>query len=370
MNARTLLLRPSAGAALFAGVAFFVYACGGAPPSATTPDAAGNGAPGKTSHADLGGEKTCLDHRTPDQCADWFKKREDAVSAMRDLARASDVRSVPVGLRAMASRDPLLEGEGLRLVGPFAREKGVSAAALPFIARREISLQMLAAGVLRAAGDETSRLADQWKMGHGEDGTPTPYQREKLIDLVAAGWKQGASYPAAQPYPPASAENAAAFITKDTPPAVTAWLEKQAGQKATPVLALLERVRDQQSKVLSQAQAKVQAAMEKAQAEFQRTHDPSVFQKLEAQLKDVATPKPGLDTAPYPGDRSLLSEAQAVIFEEKSGVVARIGLSYREPLLDRTVLMLVWSSVDHSAPPTEVPPFNPPYVPNDGEVGP
>lgn len=336
------LLRPSFGAALLAGASLASYACGGAGGASRGAEGP-RGAAGPAGAAAAG--RACLDQLPLGECVDYALEREAVVELLEELEAARDQRSVPVAEEALGSGDPLVTAAGLRLLGPFAgsspsaADRAAPLVASPFVATAELAAEVLARSPKHGA------LGAQYRTGHPSSVEVHPWQRPVPVDLTKLGFDAG--YPGATPYAPADSEISAGHATPDALDAVLAHYQKQLGMAPSP----LADARGALTQSDMQRVEQLSKQMQRLQEEYSKTKDAKLLDEMQALGKSFGeTAQSPLTKAPFPAEDPA-APASAFVVERAGALPVRLVVVYREPLLDRTVIMHAWSPPKYPAIP-------------------
>ena len=357
MNARAIFFRPITLAGLLAAGALAAFACGG--PGASSPNGnnGGGGASSANPNATAGsgvagdagatattasnGPWECTSPAGYERCLEHDRLREDVLDDLEDLEASRDQRNVPIALDAVASKDPLVVAAGMRILGQFPREAGVTAAAWPYLFSSHPIMQHLAAEIVsRGEDDAKAHVAKQWKKGHsGSVSDLTPYDRDPQRDPKTWGWT---AYEGAAHYPPGDSPTTLGYSTTASPDAVVAFYANAPGARTlTP-----DEFRAMVMAPINSASDQINALM----AEYQRTHDQSILQKIKTVTESISKGG-GMAAMNMPLPEGAVT-AKFVIAESRATKAARIAVVYAEPAIGKTVLMLSWDPSIYTAPMT------------------
>lgn len=328
--ARGLLGRPSFLASLVFAASLVAYACGG---SAT------RGARDARSPVERTGRQgaACVDQLPLEDCVDYAFERELAVGMLGDLEATQDRRSIPVAEVALRSRDPVVTEAGLRLLGPFAAsepraaELAVHELMSPYVASSQL------AGRIVRDSSRYAELGRQYSIGHdGPELEVDPWAKAPSLSFASVGFK--GPYPSSTPYAPCDSPNSIGFATEDTVDRVLAHYRSELGVEKV-------ALSDVQQRVALRAQGETQKVLEKMQElqlEYARTQDPKAFERMQ-QVSDglSKTESAAFQKLPLPSATAAPS-AQAFVAQEAAGNIERLVVVYREPLVERTIVMLAW----------------------------
>ncbi len=314
---------------LFAALGCFaagLYACSGAPSAGTQ----GAGEPqGQLPFKKGTGASSCVDLHSLEECGEYFAKRHQIVLQLDEVEAERDVRNVRLGLDAIATHDALFAQSGLRIVGPFPEEKGVVDAVRDAL----LSPYTQSVGPLAAALAEREptleRLGTQWKLGH-QIAEEDSERRDDDPGLAEKGFTLPSG---AVPYPIGDSTVSAAFMVDAAAPTVMKLLgvpELTLDVFATQFVAGAAPTNDT-------FRARIDEAV--------KNRDDKALQAIEKEYQAALTSAQPLaiDALPFPrGD--VRDAARGFILEGKEHDVARWAVVYREPIYDKTILMLGWTS--------------------------
>jgi hypothetical protein len=326
------LIRPVTIALALAVAAAASHACGGAARSANTPGSDQGSGPLAPAGQDDNDVFPCTVEEAA-LCMEHAIMVTEGLDGLIELQNARDLRSIPAARAAMSGSDALLQLEGLRLIGPFADQPGVEEAVTPFLVSPRPALRQMAAHILLRSPNR-SDLGAQYQKGHAADGVWDPYEPDPPRDLSLWGH---AAFPGALPYPPGDSASSLGLSTASPVEEVTAFYEQRFGKKRTTMAEYKA--------------ANTQATMNQVQQvtelmkEYQRTHDPKVFERM--QLLSGSANK--VELPPLPSELKLMA-ANMVIMEGAKDRPPRMAIVYREPVIDRTVAVLTWDPTAHPEP--------------------
>jgi tetratricopeptide (TPR) repeat protein len=282
------------------------------------------------------------------------------------LERSHDRRAVETARLLLDTDEPELQAGALRILARWAGsdEQGFAKDVAPLLLTASRQSQRLAATVLYKSRDPWAHaIGAQYERNH-QQAAAADGDVYAFPDLASRGFD---AYPGARPYPPGDGprsfglvtadpvERVVATVSKGTP--ATDWAAFSAELSASPqaaedaeIAAAYQRKQD-----AAKAWDKLFAA---GHAPEQATTDRLGQATDELAAKRAARPSAWLSGLPLsvsPTDGRILLEgpvagAKFLILERQGGLPARYAAVYRDPLLDLTVLHLMWNpGVDAAA---------------------
>lgn len=279
-----------------------------------------------------------MDQLALDDCVDYAVEREVVVEMLEDLERARDQRSVPVAEVALTSADPVVTAAGLRLLGPFAASsESATDLAAPLLTSPYVMTNQLAAEVL-SRSSKYAVLAQQYRTGHvGGEQEVHPWAKTAALDYTQVGFS--GPYPNATPYAPGDSAVSVGLATTDGTESVLGYFRKALGRDPVALGEVEAALATQASQKFDELGKQTEALVQ----EFQRTQDPKLMERVrQLSAEASASRESSLTIAPFPQGESR-GTAQVFVAEQYQQVPTRVVVVYREPLVDRTIVMFAWS---------------------------
>lgn len=311
-------------------------------------------APAGSAADDPGAPSACERAADPVEC--YLERAvliEGLIGDLYELEGSRDVRAIPAALDALDTGILDVQLVALDVLGPFASHEGVGAKVLPWLLADDPRREARAAEVLRRSADAgLERVARQYQDGHhGDEAAPE----------LAGWWRDPAahglaSYAGAKRFPPGDSRRAIGLVSEDSVEKVLAFYG--AGVRLAPLDMKGFIARRNQGVAL--ANAKLEAAyrnpifaarqkeLDDLIKEYERTRDNKIIAKI-SQLKPLPPPAPfdgaGALLMPLPplDDKGPMKDAKWLVLEEREEVPARAIAVYREPAVNRTVIVLGWN---------------------------
>ena len=275
------------------------------------------------------------------------------------LERSHDRRAVETARLLLDSDEPELQAGALRILARWAGsdEQGLAKDVAPLLLIGSRQSQRLAAMVLRKSHDPWARaIGEQYERNHPQ-AVAADDDTYAFPDVAPRGFDP---YPGALPYPPGDGPRSFGLVTTDPVERVVAalgkgapamdWAAFSAELSASPQAA-------EDAEIAAAYQRKQDAAeawdtlFAAGQAPDQATTDRLRSATAELAARRTARPSTWLSGLPLsvsPSDGRILLEgpvaaARFLILERQGGFPARYAAVYRDPLLDLTVLHLMWN---------------------------
>lgn len=289
---------------------------------------------------------------------------EELLGDLYALEGSRDQRAVPAALEALDVDELDVQLLALSVLGPFADHEGVGAKVLPWLLADDSRREARAADVLARSKDPgLERLARQFAAGHGGEEAAPPlagWWRDPQVHGISA-------YAGATRFPPGDSRRSIGLMTEDSVEKVLAFYGTGASTPALDVKAY----QDKRNKLDRLASSKFEAALKAPEflarqkrlddliKEYERTKDPKVLAKIARMDKEdpIHLPAPfdatGALLMPLPPLTGVapMKDAKWLVLEERDGVPVRAIATYREPAVDRTVIVLGWSPTAYGGVP-------------------
>ena len=335
MKLTRVVVRPSFLAFVALCASLGSHACGAARNGGGA-EHAGNAPPGASP---TGNGPACVDQLPLEDCVDYAYEREQVVELLAELEQARDQRSIPVAAAGLDSHDPVIVTASLRLIGPFAgQDASVADKAALFMTSPYVATHQLAAAVLDRSPKHGS-LAQQYRAGHsGSDLDVHPWTKNPPLELARVGF--AGPYPNAAPYAPGDSSISAGFATTDAPDAVLAHYRHALQRDSVPFADLEAQLAQRTQQGYEEFGKQLQAL----QAEYMKTQDPKVLEKMQALGKSMNEgAQSALAAAPFPQGPARAA-ARVFVAEQAGTAPVRVVVVYPEPLVSRTIVMYAWSA--------------------------
>lgn len=331
MRSAALLFRPSVGAAAVLGLALFANACGGSSRTGKTPN--------DVSHAGLRAasseSKLCEDIRS-EACARAMRDEQEIVGLFDLFALVGDVRSLPLVKEGLATENAEIQVAALRLLGKMRCPDGAADLALPFVTSGHPAIRELALEI-STCGDKANKLRDQYRIGHPKAGALYAARAvDRVPDEEALGFPGLGAEAVAYPMGDSSISEAftVAGGVEDVVKDLVARGHGKEGSAEDIAVALTAGSAETQAARAAMVKRKVDDLLAKVQA---GTIEQTTAERELRALMD-ANPSRGKPLPlPTEGDVKGIS-----LTDDGKGNVARAAFVYREPLLDKTVVVFAW----------------------------
>jgi hypothetical protein len=275
------------------------------------------------------------------------------------LESSHDRRAVETARLLLDTDEPELQAGALRILARWAGsdEQGFAKDVAPLLLAASRQSQRLAAMVLRKSRDPWAQaIGKQYERNH-QQAAEADDDTYAFPDVASRGFD---AYPGARPYPPSDGPRSFGLVTADSVEGVVAalgrgapaidWAAFSAELSASPQAAEDAEIATayQRKQEAAKAWDKLFAA---GHVPDQATTDRLKQATDELAAKRAARPSAWLSGLPLsvspPDGRILLegpvADAKFLIIERQGGFPARFAAVYRDPLLDLTVLHLMWN---------------------------
>ena len=275
------------------------------------------------------------------------------------LERSHDRRAVETAGLLLDTDEPELQAGALRILARWASsdEQGFANDVAPLLLTASRQNQRLAAMVLRRSHDPWAHaIGEQYERNHPQ-AVAADDDTYAFPDVASRGFDP---YPGARPYPPGDGPRSFGLVTTDPVERVVA-----AVSKGTPAIDWAAFSAELSASPQNAEDAEIAAAYQRrqdaakawdtlfasGQAPDQATTDRLHSATAELAAKRTARPSAWLSGLPLsvsPSDGRIrlegpVSAAKFLILERQGGFPARYAAVYRDPLLDLTVLHLMWN---------------------------
>jgi tetratricopeptide (TPR) repeat protein len=275
------------------------------------------------------------------------------------LERSHDRRAVETARLLLDSDEPELQAGALRILARWAGsdEQGFAKEVAPLLLIESRQSQRLAAMVLRKSHDPWAHaIGEQYERNHPQT-VAADDDTYAFPDVASRGFDP---YPGALPYPPGDGPRSFGLVTTDPVERVVATVSK-----GTPAIDWAAFSAELSASPQTAEDAEIAAAYQRrqdaakawdtlfaaGQAPDQATTDRLHGATAELAAKRTARPSAWLSGLPLsvsPSDGRIRLEgpvvaAKFLILERQGAFPARYAAVYRDPLLDLTVLHLMWN---------------------------
>ncbi len=275
------------------------------------------------------------------------------------LERSHDRRAVEAARLLLDTDEPELQAGALRILARWASsdEQGFANDVAPLLLIGSRQNQQLAAMVLRRSHDPWAHaIGEQYERNHPQ-GVAADDDTYAFPDVASRGFD---AYPGARPYPPGDGPRSFGLVTTDPVERVVAVVSK-----GTPAIDWAAFSGELSASPQNAEDAEIAAAHQRrqdaakawdtlfasGQAPDQATTDRLHSATAELAARRAARPYAWLSGLPLsvsPSDGRIrlegpVSGAKFLILERQGGFPARYAAVYRDPLLDLTVLHLMWN---------------------------